>query len=103
MAVEIAVLHLHELRDDRAVGEELDLAREEHEFLARASRRDGDLLLDRRKALVEPDAVEDAAPVGKEGRIHRGPGRAEDLLVERPHVRGIERAGFVVGGDAAGV
>jgi hypothetical protein len=34
MAVEIAVLHLHELGDDRAVGEELDLPGEEHQLLA---------------------------------------------------------------------
>ena len=51
VAVEIAVLHLHELRDDRPVGEELDLLREEHELLAGPGGRDGDLLLDRLERL----------------------------------------------------
>ena len=54
MAVGVAVLHLHELRDDGAVGEELDLAGKEHELAAGALRRDGDLLGGGCSALSRP-------------------------------------------------
>ena len=66
-------------------------------------RRHGDLLLGGGERLVEADAVDDAAAVGEEGAVHRRVGRAEDLLVELPHVRRVERAGLVIGGHAVGV
>ena len=103
VAVEIAVLHLHQLGDDGAVGEQLDLLRKEHQLFARPRRRDRDLLLGRLQGPGEADAVRNAAPVGEEGRIHRRGRRAENFLVEHPHVRRVERARLVIGGDAVGM
>src|SRR5664279_453302 len=94
MAVSIASFHLQELRNDGAVGEQLDLLVEELQ-LAATRQRQGDRLLRFRKRPFEAALVHDAASVSDEEAIKRRIFSSQDLLVELEYLRSNQGAGFI--------
>src|ERR1019366_1950776 len=99
MAVGVAIFHLHELRDDGSVGEQLDLFFKELQ-LATPRRRQGDRLLSFGKRPFEATLVNDAASVSDEEAIERCIFSTQNLLVELEYLRSNQGTWLVECGNA---